>query len=286
VTDPVVKPSEPRPSEPGPSEHRASGARWPSPQRTSVMRWLPLALLLAGMAVALTLGWHKVLSFKTIGLNYHELKSYIAGAPLLALGLFMLAYIAVVTLALPFSLLMTITGGLLFGCPLGAAASAVGATIGATALFLIVKTSLGSALADKAGPFVARLSDGFRANALSYLLFLRLVPAFPFFVVNLVAALIGVPLATFVVGTMFGIIPGTVAYALAGAGLGSAVEAQNALYHACIAGPPVQPVSACPYMIDFKSLVTPELVWGGVAIGLVALIPAILKLWSRRHAAA
>ena len=81
-------------------------------------------------------------------------------------------------------------------------------------------------------------------------------------------------------------IPGSIAYSLAGAGLGSAVEAQNALYNACIAGKPASAAEACPYMIDFKSLVTPELVWGGIAIGLVALIPVVLKVWSKRHATA
>ena len=136
------------------------------------------------------------------------------------------------------------------------------------------------------GTLGAKLSAGFTENALSYLLFLRLVPVFPFFIVNLVPALIGVPLPTFVLGTVVGIIPGTFAYALAGAGLGSAIDAQNALYQACLAGPPARGDADCPYMIDVRSLITPELIWGGVAIGIVALIPVALKYWSKRHAAA
>ena len=262
----------------------------PTAPGSALWRWLPLAGLVGVTALTLAMGWHHYLSFKTIGLHYQDLKAYIADAPLLALAVFVLAYIVVVTLALPVALVMTLTGGLLFGWALGAAASVTGASIGATALFLIVKTSFGATLASKAGPFVAGLRDGFQANALSYLLFLRLVPAFPFFIVNLASALIGVPLSTFVIGTALGIIPGTVAYSLAGAGLGSAVQAQNALYIACMTGPPAQPETACPYVIDFKSLVTPELMWGGIAIGVVALIPVILKFWlkfwSKRHAAA
>ena len=91
---------------------------------------------------------------------------------------------------------MTLAGGLLFGWQLGAALTVVAATIGATALFVIARTSFGTSLAAKAGPSLAKLRDGFKENALSYLLFLRLVPAFPFFIVNLAPALLGVPLKT------------------------------------------------------------------------------------------
>jgi uncharacterized membrane protein YdjX (TVP38/TMEM64 family) len=246
-------------------------------------RWLPLVLLAAVMALAFAMGWHRYLSFKTIGLNYDLLKGYIAGNLALSLAVYILAYIAVVALSLPGALIMTLAGGLLFGWQIGAPATVVGATIGATILFLVVNTSFGSTLAEKAGPFVARLRDGFQENALSYLLFLRLVPAFPFFIVNLVPALLGVPLRTFVIGTFLGIIPGTTAYSLAGSGLGSVIEAQNATYKACLAA---NPAAACTYSIDLSAVVTRELVWAGIALGIVALIPVALKFWSKRHAAA
>lgn len=249
-------------------------------------RWLPLIALAAVMAFAFAMGWHKYLSFKTIGLNYDALKGYIASNLALSLLIYVAAYIAVVALSLPGALIMTLSGGLLFGWQLGAPTTVVGATIGATILFLVVNTSFGSTLADKAGPFVAKLRDGFQENALSYLLFLRLVPAFPFFIVNLVPALIGVPLRTFIIGTGLGIIPGTTAYSLAGSGLGSVIEAQNATYKACLAGNPSNPETACPYSIDLSAVVTRELVWAGIALGIVALIPVVMKYWSKRHATA
>jgi uncharacterized membrane protein YdjX (TVP38/TMEM64 family) len=249
-------------------------------------RWLPLAVLVALMGLAFALGWHKALSFKTIGLNYHALKTFIGANLPAALALYVVAYVVVVALSLPGAAVMTLAGGLLFGWQLGAPASVIGATIGATILFLIVTTSLGETLAAKAGPRLAKLSEGFRENALSYLLFLRLVPVFPFWLVNLAPALLGVPLSTFVVGTLLGIIPGAVAFSVAGAGLGSVIKAQNAVYNACLAERAAKPDLECAYKIDTGALVTDELVAAFVLLGVVALIPVGIKLWSKRHAAA
>ena len=251
--------------------------------RMSLGRWAPMLLLGLVIGLVFAMGWHKLLSFQTIGLNYHALKAHIDQSLLISLLAFVGLYVVVVAMSLPGATIMTLTGGLLFGWKLGAAANVIGATTGAAILFLIVTSSFGTSLAGKAGPFVAKLRDGFKENALSYLLFLRLVPVFPFFIVNLVPGLLGVPLSTFVLGTGLGIIPGTVAYSLAGAGLGSVIDAQNASYNACVAK---GPAAACTYSIDFKSLVTPELVYAGIAMGIVALIPIALKAWSKRHATA
>ncbi len=174
----------------------------------------------------------------------------------------------------------------MFNWYLGAPAAVIAASIGATIIFLVAKTSFGETLAAKAGPWVAKLQDGFKENALSYLLFLRLVPAFPFFIVNIAPALLGVPLRTYVLGTFFGIIPGTTAFSVAGAGLGSVIEAQNASYAACLAKNPANPDTACPYTIDTSALVTNELIAAFALLGIVALIPVAYKKWSKRHAAA
>jgi uncharacterized membrane protein YdjX (TVP38/TMEM64 family) len=249
-------------------------------------RWLPLLVLAGLMALAFSMGWHKLLSFQTIGQNYEALRGFISGNLALALAAFMLTYIAVVALSLPGGLIMTLSGGLLFGWQIGAPATIVAATIGATIVFLIAKTSFGETLAAKAGPWLSKLQDGFKENALSYLLFLRLVPAFPFVVVNLAPALLGVPLRTYVLGTFLGIIPGTTAFSFAGSGLGSVVEAQNALHAACLAKNPADPLVACPYTIDTSALVTTELLVAFALLGVVALIPVVYKTWRQRHAAA
>ncbi len=252
--------------------------------RSNLRRWLPLIALAALMLLAFGMGWHKVLSFKTIGMNYDALRGFIGQNLLAALALFVLVYIAVVALSLPGASIMTISGGLLFGWQFGAPATVVGATIGATLIFLIARSSIGETLAAKAGPWLEKLRDGFKDNALSYLLFLRLVPAFPFVIVNLAAAVLGVPLRTYVLGTALGIIPGTTAFSFAGAGLGSVVEAQNAVYKACLAKAPAHAESACPYSIDTSALVTKELLIAFALLGVVALIPVAIKKWNQRHA--
>lgn len=246
-------------------------------------RWAPLAVLAALMALAFAMGWHHYLSFKTIGLNYEALKAFIADNLVVALLAYVVLYILVIALSLPGGLVMTLSGGLLFGWFLAATATVVGATIGATIVFLIAKTSFGETLAARAGPWLGKLRAGFQENALSYLLFLRLVPAFPFFVVNLAPALLGVPLRTYVLGTFFGIIPGTTAFSVLGAGLGSAVESQNAIYNACLSEHASNAQAACTYSIDTKALVTPELLAAFVLLGVVALIPVALKKWSKRN---
>lgn len=252
---------------------------------SALKRWGPLALLLAAMALVFGMGWHRYVSLESIGRNYADLRGFIDGNLATALALYMLVYAGVVALSLPGGLVMTLAGGLLFGWKIGAPATVVAATAGATLLFLIAKTSFGEALSARAGAWLVKLRDGFRENALSYMLFLRLVPIFPFFIVNLAPALLGVPLSTFLLGTFIGIIPGTIAFSVAGAGLGSVVEAQNAVHAACLQRQADEPNLACPYTIDTGNLITSELLAAFVLIGLVALIPVAAKKWNARNAA-
>jgi uncharacterized membrane protein YdjX (TVP38/TMEM64 family) len=189
-----------------------------------------------------------------------------------------------VTLSLPGGAVLTIAGGFLFGWFLGGVASIVGATIGACAVFLIARSSLGDFLAARAVPWLSRFRQGFQEDAFSYLLFLRLVPIFPFWLVNLAPGLLGVSFATYVATTILGIIPGTFAYSLAGNGLDSLIEAQQAMHQSCLAkmGPGGQ--ESCPYALDPGALLTPELIAGLVALGLVTLVPVMVKWFRRRPA--
>ena len=248
--------------------------------------WLPVLVLLALMGLAYGLGLTQHLTFKTIGLNYKLLMGFINAHYVPALLIYVLAYIAVVALSLPGGLIMTLSGGLLFGWEIAAPVTVIAATIGATVVFMVARTSFGEPLATRAGPWLGKLQDGFKENALSYLLFLRLVPVFPFVVVNLAPALLGVPLHTYLIGTFLGIIPGTVAFSVAGAGLGSVIEAQNQIYKACLARAAANPDTICKYHIDTGALLTPEVIAAFVLLGVVALIPVAVKKWSKRHAAA
>lgn len=251
---------------------------------SAIKRWLPLLILVAVMAVGFSMGWHKYLSFKTIGVNYEALRTFISNNFALALAAYMALYIAAVALSAPGGLILTLSGGLLFGWKVGIPATVIAATIGATILFLIARSSFGDTLAAKAGPSLAKFREGFTENALSYLLFLRLVPVFPFFLVNIAPAILGVPLRTYVLGTLFGIIPGTSAFSVAGSGLGSVVEAQNKIYAECLATQPANPDVACPYTIDTSALVTRELLAAFILLGVVALIPVAMKYLRGRNA--
>ena len=157
--------------------------------------------------------------------NRETLQAFVTDNGLFAVLGFGAIYAIVVAFSLPGGAIMTLTAGFLFGTVGGGLIVVVGATLGATALFLIARTTLGDVLRAKAGPFLAKMEDGFRENALSYLLVLRLIPAFPFWLVNLVPAFLGVSTVTYVIGTFFGIIPGTFVFASVGAGLGAILDA-------------------------------------------------------------
>ena len=249
-----------------------------------IRRWLPLVLLAALACVVVAMDWHKLLTLKNIGLNYEVLRHYIMHNLAIAIALYAAIYVSVVALSLPGALPLTLAGGLLFGGVIGTCATTVAATAGATIVFLIARSSLGE-VSSTVGPWLAKLRDGFKENALSYLLFLRLVPAFPFVVVNLASAVLGVPLRTYVIGTFLGIIPGTIAFSVAGAGLGSVIKAQNRSYHACLAKMPSASDLVCAYKIDTSALVTKELILAFALLGIAALVPVVLKKWRARHAA-
>ncbi|MEO1206832.1 MAG: TVP38/TMEM64 family protein [Pseudomonadota bacterium] len=248
---------------------------------STLRKWAPLIGIGTLMAIAFSFGWHEYLSLETIGRNYETLSATIQGNLALSLLAFISVYIVVVALSLPGALPLTIAGGLLFGWQIGGPATIVAATIGATVIFLVAKTSLGETLASKAGGAVEKLRAGFQENALSYLLFLRLVPAFPFFIVNLAPAILGVPLRTYVIGTFLGIIPGTMAFSFAASQFGSVIEETNAEHAACVS---TNGEAACPYVIDASTLVSKEILLAFAAIGIVALIPVIVKKWSARNA--
>ena len=174
----------------------------------SIRRLWPVAVLLAGLVVFYAFDLGSYLNFEELRENREALLDLTADHQVLTALAFAGLYIVVVAFSLPGGAFLTITGGFLFGPLLGAAYVVVAATIGATILFLIAKTTLGDVLQHRAGPWLQRMEKGFQENAFSYLLVLRLIPLFPFFVVNLVPAFLGVSLRTYFLATLIGIIPG------------------------------------------------------------------------------
>lgn len=250
---------------------------------TALKRFGPLVAVAAAMAVVFILGWHNHLTLDNIVAQRDRFHSVLAQHSILSVAAYMAIYVLSVALSLPGGLILTVAGGLLFGSLIGGLAAVVAATAGATIVFLIARTAVGETFSARAGPWLAKLSVGFKEEALSYMLFLRLVPAFPFWFVNIAPAVLGVPLGTYVVGTFLGIIPATFAFASAGAGLDSVVMAAKNEHAACMA---LKGSYACKLKIHASSLLTKELILALVLLGLVALIPVVLKRWRKMHAAA
>lgn len=235
-------------------------------------RWIaPMAMIVA-VAAAYLGGLHHYLSLENFVARQQAIEAFVANHLLVSVVLYMALYIAVVALSLPGAALMSIAGGFLFGWALNAPITVVAATIGAVIVFEVVKTSFGEALAQRAGATARRLSEGFARDAFSYLLFLRLVPAFPFFAVNAVAGLCNVRLRTFVLATVIGIIPGSLVFSYLGTGLGGIIAAQEAANAACITE---KGVENCPLNLDLSLLVTTEILLAFAGLGLLALIPVI-----------
>ena len=243
-------------------------------------RWLPLAVIVLVSVVVIAMGWHRQLSAETLVRHHDAIQAFIASHRAAAIAVYIAVYILVIALSVPGSLFLTLTGGALFGGMLGGTAAITSATIGATVIFLIAKSAFGEHLVRRAGPLAEKIAGGFRADAFSYLLFLRLVPVFPFFLVNLVPALAGVRLRTFVAATAIGIVPAGFAFAFVGAGLESVIRAEGASYNACRAAGGAD----CHMTFDLKAAVTPELIAALVALGVIALLPVAVKRLRARFA--
>jgi uncharacterized membrane protein YdjX (TVP38/TMEM64 family) len=227
---------------------------------SSARRLVPLGVLVAAGIAFVAAGGRHYLTFATLAENHDWLCGLVQEWGFLAAFLYIAAYAALVALSVPGGAVLTIAGGFLFGTWLGTLCAILGATSGAIAIFLAARAGLGG-LARRAGPLAGKLEAGFRADAFNYLLVLRLVPIFPFWLVNLVPALVGVKLRTYVAATVLGIIPGTFVYASLGNGLGSVVE---------------EP--------DLGIVFRPSILVPIVGLAILALIPVGYRRWRAKRA--
>jgi uncharacterized membrane protein YdjX (TVP38/TMEM64 family) len=240
-------------------------------------RYVPLLLALAGIVAVFATGAHRYLRLEALLDHRDRLQAFVVAHSSQALLLYMGIYITAVTLSIPGGAALTILGGFLFGWLVGAAAAAISATLGGIGVFLIARTSIGDALLRRAGSRVQRLAAGFREDAFSYLLFLRVLPIVPFWVTNLASALFGVPLKTFVLATQIGLIPATFAFAVAGSGLDSVIESQQQSRTACLAAGGAD----CGLHLGVRHLLTPQIVAAFAVLGVLALAPVIVKRFRR-----
>ena len=221
-----------------------------------LVRFIPLLILVAAILVAYGFGVQDTLSLSGIQARKEEFKEYIDMYPLLAPLIFIVVYTMCVALSLPIASLLTLLSGFLFGVVQGTIFVVIAATTGATIIFIVAQTSLGRTLRMRAGKFYQKIEANMNDNAVGYLLFLRLVPIFPFFVVNVVLALFNVKLRVFLLSTFFGIIPGSAAYVYFGQQLGE-IETMG-------------------------DLASPELMLAFILLGMFALIPTLYKQFKNR----
>lgn len=241
------------------SPHPAGGAN-------SIWRYAPVVLVIAGLVLGYALGLQNYLSLTFLAEQREALRAYVDANFLWSALLFLAVYILAVAFSFPAASVLTIFGGFLFGWLIGGALVAVGATIGASILFLATRSAFGGFLRHRVDGVVKKMADGFRENAFGYLFVIRLAPVFPFFVVNIAAALFDISLGRFFTATLFGILPGTFAYAYLGQGVDSVLVAAQA------SGREAQ----------ISDLVTPEITLAFFALAFVALIPTVVKQIRKR----
>jgi uncharacterized membrane protein YdjX (TVP38/TMEM64 family) len=188
-------------------------------------RLWPVALIAAALIAAWASGVHRYLSLDTLREQQDTLRSFVAANVVLSFVIYIVVYAAATLLMLPGAMWITIAGGFLFGLWGGTPATVMGATIGASLLFIAAKSSVGSTLRERAGPFLHKLEKGFQEDALSYMFALRFLPVVPFPVANIAPALFGAKYRDYAITTALGIIPGVIAYTLIGAGLGATFAA-------------------------------------------------------------
>jgi len=193
----------------------------------------------------------KYLTLESLKANRASLEALRGTHAFLFSAVFVWIYILQTAFSLPGAAILSLAAGAIFGVLQGTLLVVTGATIGAILAFLVSRTLLRDWVVEKFGGRMEGIDRGLRENGLSYLLFLRLVPAFPFFLVNLACGVTGLPLRTYALGTLFGIMPGSLVFVNAGASLAA-----------------IQSVG---------QVVSPRVLGSFALLGLFALLPTILK---------
>ena len=221
---------------------------------------LTLVALFVGVVVAFfALGGHRYLSLDAIKANRDALLAFTQAHFAASLAIAFVVYVASTAFSLPGGLMLSLTVGFLFGRWIGTALVVVAATIGATLVFVAARYVFADAARRRLGAFGERINAGFTENGFSYLLFLRLVPLFPFFLVNLAPAFTSIPLSTYALATFVGVIPGTFVFVNLGQTLGRIESLQG--------------------------LVSAETLGAFALLGVFALVPVVIrKLRARKDA--
>lgn len=234
------------------------------PPLVSLKRIIPLVIIVIAAILFFYLKLYRYLTFENLKLHHQLLTKWTDEHYWLTSLCFILIYIAIVAISVPGATLLTIASGFLFGTIIGTIYVVIAATVGATIIFIAAKTALADFLAAKAGPWLQHVEDSLQKNALNYLLVLRLIPIFPFWLINIVPALLNVKLPIYLIATFVGIIPGSLVYASIGSGLDSLLATnQNP---------------------DAHILYKPEILLPMLGLAILAILPVMYKkLKKKKH---
>ena len=228
----------------------------------TLRRMLPLAILLLGLVTFFALGLNRQLSLQTLARNEAELTAWVAANGGFAALTFVAVQITTVAFSLPTGAAMTAASGFLFGVWEGAFLSMISTTIGSIVLYFAARSAFYDFFRARAGAALARLEQGFRRDGFSYLVFLRLVPVFPSWLVTIVTALLGMRPAVFILGTLIGIIPGSFVFAGIGADFGTLFRSDQAP--------------------DLGAIFQARTLLPLLGLGVLALLPVLYRHWRRR----
>jgi len=226
--------------------------------KSSLSRFIALGIFACLIGLFFAFDLNSLISYQGLAENEAALKRAVSDNPLLTGLAYMTIYVLAVTFSLPGAVWLSLAGGLMFGTWAGGLLIVVSASLGASGLFVAARFIMGDALRARAGPALQKFEASFNRDALSYLFILRLLPVFPFFIVNLGAALVGVRYPVFLITTFFGIMPGTFVFASIGNGISVVLQSGK------------QP--------DLSVMTSPEVLLPLVGLAILSLAP---MLWRR-----
>ena len=229
------------------------------------LRFAPLLAILAALAAAFYFDVGRYFSLEMIQENRDRLTAFVDQRTALSALLFVIVYAVAVAVSIPGASFLTLLGGFLFGTWFGGSLVVLAATVGAMIIFTIAKTALGQSLQQRIGSSFARIQEGFQQDGASYMLVLRLVPIFPFWIVNIVPALLGVSTRVFALATLFGIMPASFVYASLGSGLGMILDKGE------------QP--------DLGLILEPRIILPLIGLALLAMVPVVYRRFRAKPAA-
>lgn len=226
-----------------------------------LQKYLPLIILISvGFAIWLT-GIYKYISLETLKEHQYFLKDYVKNNLISAALIYSSLYYVIVSLSIPAATIMTLTGGFLFGQAVGTLCVVLSASFGACSIFLSTKFATKNSSKKEHGSWVQKMKAGFQDNAFSYMLTLRLIPIFPFVIVNIVAGILQIRLKTFFFGTLIGIIPGSYVYVSVGVAMQTLLNKDN---------------------FTPESLLSHDIIVALTGLGILALLPIIYKIIKKR----